>query len=282
MSDRAQEALRAESKHLSAVASDIAFSGAYLYPFKGILHLLTHPALYTPLKSILLKTLVSGISITTTLFIFTYIPQTTFMALFSGPFAPLSAALLVLAEASAVTSFVARAFLMRGALLDIFDAVLLERGCEGLVSNGRVVKGSSSVRGVWGRLGGLVQRPFGSAGAAGSGSGSGAGGGWLGGMAKSFLLLPLNFIPVIGTLMYVYVSGKRVGPGLHERFFQLRGFDERERGEWVRERRGGYTGLGMASVLLEMVPFASMVFEFSNAVGAALWAADLEKASSSK
>lgn len=36
--------------------------------------------------------------------------------------------------------------------------------------------------------------------------------------------------------------------------------------------------LGMASVLLEMVPFASMVFEFSNAVGAALWAADLEKA----
>lgn len=36
--------------------------------------------------------------------------------------------------------------------------------------------------------------------------------------------------------------------------------------------------LGMASVLLEMVPFASMLFEFSNAVGAALWAADLEKA----
>jgi hypothetical protein len=33
----------------------------------------------------------------------------------------------------------------------------------------------------------------------------------------------------------------------------------------------------MASVLLEMVPFASILFEFSNAVGAALWAADLEK-----
>jgi hypothetical protein len=34
----------------------------------------------------------------------------------------------------------------------------------------------------------------------------------------------------------------------------------------------------MASFLLEMVPFASIVFSFTNTVGAALWAADLEKA----
>lgn len=39
-----------------------------------------------------------------------------------------------------------------------------------------------------------------------------------------------------------------------------------------------YDRLGMASFLLEMVPFASMVFSFTNTVGAALWAADLEKA----
>lgn len=36
--------------------------------------------------------------------------------------------------------------------------------------------------------------------------------------------------------------------------------------------------LGIASFVLEMVPFASMVFSFTNTVGAALWAADLEKA----
>jgi len=29
--------------------------------------------------------------------------------------------------------------------------------------------------------------------------------------------------------------------------------------------------------LLEMIPFANLVFAFTNTVGAALWAADLEK-----
>jgi hypothetical protein len=36
--------------------------------------------------------------------------------------------------------------------------------------------------------------------------------------------------------------------------------------------------LGIASFVLEMVPFASILFSFTNTVGAALWAADLEKA----
>lgn len=36
---------------------------------------------------------------------------------------------------------------------------------------------------------------------------------------------------------------------------------------------------GVAAVLLEMVPFASTVFSYTNVVGAALWAADIEDAS---
>jgi hypothetical protein len=35
--------------------------------------------------------------------------------------------------------------------------------------------------------------------------------------------------------------------------------------------------LGIAAFALEMIPFASIAFSFTNAVGAALWAADLEK-----
>ncbi len=34
---------------------------------------------------------------------------------------------------------------------------------------------------------------------------------------------------------------------------------------------------GVASVLLELVPVASIFFAFTNTVGAALWAADLER-----
>ena len=38
-----------------------------------------------------------------------------------------------------------------------------------------------------------------------------------------------------------------------------------------------FYSFGIASFLFEMVPFASLVFAFTNTVGAALWAADMEK-----
>ncbi|KAL2812430.1 hypothetical protein BJX63DRAFT_248165 [Aspergillus granulosus] len=274
MSDRAKEALRAQSANLAATAHEIAFSGAYLYPFKGIFHLASRPPLYTPLLHRSLQTLTLGLSVTTSLFFFTYIPQSAVVALLTGPLAflsPLTTALLVLTESAALTHFLARGWILSDALIDIFDAVLLEKGCEALVSRGREVKKLQAGRGdgVVSRLGKLLKKPrF---------VGEGGLSGWAAGLARSVLLLPLNFVPLVGTVGYVYVAGKKAGPGLHERYFQLRGLSEREREEWVERRRGGYTGLGMASVLLEMVPFVSILFEFSNAVGAALWAADLEK-----
>lgn len=38
-----------------------------------------------------------------------------------------------------------------------------------------------------------------------------------------------------------------------------------------------YCSFGVAATLLEMVPIASILFAFTNTVGAALWAADMEK-----
>lgn len=37
------------------------------------------------------------------------------------------------------------------------------------------------------------------------------------------------------------------------------------------------SSFGVATVLLELVPIASILFAFTNTVGAALWAADMEK-----
>lgn len=37
------------------------------------------------------------------------------------------------------------------------------------------------------------------------------------------------------------------------------------------------SSFGVAAVLLELVPVASILFAFTNTVGAALWAADMEK-----
>ena len=38
-----------------------------------------------------------------------------------------------------------------------------------------------------------------------------------------------------------------------------------------------WCSFGVAAVLLELIPIASVFFAFTNTVGAALWAADLEK-----
>lgn len=38
-----------------------------------------------------------------------------------------------------------------------------------------------------------------------------------------------------------------------------------------------FSSFGIAAFLLEMIPFANLFFAFTNTVGAALWAADLEK-----
>lgn len=37
------------------------------------------------------------------------------------------------------------------------------------------------------------------------------------------------------------------------------------------------SSFGVAAILLELVPLASILFAFTNTVGAALWAADMEK-----
>ena len=38
-----------------------------------------------------------------------------------------------------------------------------------------------------------------------------------------------------------------------------------------------FSSFGVAAVLLELVPVASILFAFTNTTGAALWAADMEK-----
>lgn len=91
------------------------------------------------------------------------------------------------------------------------------------------------------------------------------------------MYLPLNFIPVVGTVLFVLLQGKRYGPNAHARYFQLKKMNTSQKDQFVDQRRGAYTSFGVVAVLLEMVPFAGIFFQFTNATGAALWAADEER-----
>jgi len=136
---------------------------------------------------------------------------------------------------------------------------LVSKGQTELVSSQRQVKSGNNAIG---RLGKIASRPFQrftpSA------------------VIRYFMYLPLNFIPVVGTVLFVLLQGKKFGPTAHARYFQLKGMTKGQKEKFVEENRGAYSSFGTLAVLLEMVPIAGILFAFTNNVGAALWAADLE------
>ncbi|KAI9650685.1 hypothetical protein NHQ30_000707 [Ciborinia camelliae] len=60
------------------------------------------------------------------------------------------------------------------------------------------------------------------------------------------------------------------------KYFQLKGWSSAKKEAWLKEHSGAYTSFGTVATLLELVPIASILFSFTNTVGAALWAADIE------
>lgn len=180
------------------------------------------------------------------MFLFTYLPQTFLLSFTSGPFAPISAIFLVLSESSSITNVIARWFLLRDALVDTFDATLvLEGALDALVRRGREggTSGSTSGSGekegeedLIGKLG-RIRKP----------QRRGEGGELdvhhhhtRQALMRSLVYLPLNLVPVVGTLLYLGVQGGRMGRIVHERYFQLKGWDGKRRGEWVSRLWGGY------------------------------------------
>jgi hypothetical protein len=158
------------------------------------------------------------------MFVFAYLPQAAIMSFTSGPVAAVTAALLTLSESSTIINIISKSFLIQDALVDTFDGTLVSRECTDLVSDNRQVR---SGRDPIARLGKLITRPLAkftpSA------------------LIRYFLYLPLNFIPVIGTVVFVLLQGKRNGPTAHERYFQLKEWPKSQREAFVEQNRGGYT-----------------------------------------
>lgn len=161
----------------------------------------------------------------------------------SGPLAALTTILLVLSESSTLTMVLSKAFLIQDGLIDTFDGTLVARGQPELVEKQRQVKSSASGDAI-ARLGKLVSKPFAKFTPR--------------AIIRYFMYLPLNFIPVVGTVIFVLLQGKRSGPNAHARYFQLKGecapsaedtstdqvagMNQTQREKHTDERRGAYTG----------------------------------------
>lgn len=149
------------------------------------------------------------------------------MAITSGPLAPLTAAVLVLSESSTIFTILSKTFLIEDALVDTFDGVLVSKNTIDLVSGGREIKrgGTDPIA----KLGTLVKKPFAKFTPK--------------ALIRYLMYLPLNFIPVVGTAVFVVLQGRRVGPAAHTRYFQLKGWNNSQKEEHVQKHKAAYTRL---------------------------------------
>jgi hypothetical protein len=188
----------------------------------------THPFLYPLVRTRLLPAVLLSSFVLLNLFFWTYLPQVAFLAIFhqTGS-AWVNGTFLVLGEGAAIVALLFEAFLVDESQVDVFDAVLVHRGYDDLVRQYRPVSEDNLNNPVQ-RLGKptkpSVYAPFS-----------------FRQIAEFVILLPLNFVPWFGVPLFLLLTGYRAGPLQHWRYFQLRGFDKKQRAAFVKRRRFQYT-----------------------------------------
>ncbi|KAK5654413.1 hypothetical protein OQA88_7323 [Cercophora sp. LCS_1] len=256
---KAQEVAKEDFDRAKVLVQDAAKSQSYLYPIKGIFYLATHRSLWKPFLSRLGPTLALSASVVTSMFFFTYLPQLAILVFVNGPLAVFTTVLLILNESSTIISVISKNFLLQDALLDTFDGTLVSRNATDIVTEGRQLKpGSDPIE----RLGKIMKSPFGRFSPR--------------ALIRYIMYLPLNFIPVVGTVAFIIINGRSRGRRVHDRYFQLKRYSADQKSAWLQKHAGPYAAFGTVATLLEMIPLASILFSFTNTVGAALWAADIE------
>lgn len=198
----------------------------------------------------------------TILFLFAYLPQVAFLAIFQGRGAWVSGVFLVLGEGAAIVAALFEAFFVDETLVDIFDAVFVNEGYEELVGTARLLnpEAENAAKKLGKPTTSAVYAPFS-----------------LRQIVEFVLLLPLTFVPVAGIPIFLVLTGYRGGPFHHWRYFKLLGLSKKERKASIRRRQLQYTTFGTVALLLQLVPVLSMCFLMTTAAGAALWAVDIER-----
>lgn len=196
----------------------------------------------------------------------------------------------MLGEGAAIVALLFEAFFVDETMVDVFDAVLINEGLENLVAGKRLIKPAGDDGDGNGdeddddnddnnnkkkrkkkkmdpvkRLGKAarpaIYAPFS-----------------LRQIVEFVILLPLNFIPLAGTPIFLVLTGYRAGPFHHWRYFKLLGLSKKERKTYVKRKKLKYTWFGTSALLLQLVPVLSMLFLLTTATGSALWVVKLEEA----
>ncbi|CAI5723049.1 unnamed protein product [Peronospora destructor] len=224
------------------------------YVVQGIAFFISHPRLWLTTLCPLVLTLLVAIITIVMLFTVALYPQAKGLEE-AGVVLWLSwllAVMLVLVEIFLVT-FIFNLVVMGCYQDKIFEKVMVARGFQELVENeerhaGYVRKCRSCCRvSLWMRLGLLT------------------------------VMLPLNLLPIVGTMFYAWLNGTLVAWEYHLLYFEFKNFSYEQQRAFVNNHKEQYLSFGMQALLMEMIPGVGLLSVFTNAVGAALFAAQFEE-----
>ncbi|KAF9996755.1 hypothetical protein BGZ79_009525 [Entomortierella chlamydospora] len=95
------------------------------------------------------------------------------------------------------------------------------------------------------------------------------------GILVLILTLPINLIPVLGQILYAVINGWILTFGARFHYdSEIRNISVAQSRREAWERKRDFAGFGSVAVALEMIPFANLLFMWTNIVGCALWVAD--------
>ncbi|WPH00479.1 Hypothetical protein R9X50_00330800 [Acrodontium crateriforme] len=243
------------------------FTSAPIYPLKGIYYLATHRFLRPLVKSRLVPLTLLSTAVLALLFLTIYIPVVAFLAIFhyKGS-AWVNGTFFILGIGTLVISLLFEAMFVDHTQVDIFDAVMIAEGYEHLVTSRRVVTDdidqSDPVKRLGTREKGAQFAPFS-----------------VRQIIEFVVFLPLTFIPFAGVPLFLLITGYRAGPLLNWRYFALKGFNKKDRNDFIKtkKRRWEYMWFGTVYMCLQLVPILSMFFLLTSAVGSALWSVHMER-----
>ncbi|KAK9484562.1 hypothetical protein V1527DRAFT_505618 [Lipomyces starkeyi] len=245
---------------------------AVRYPFVGIVYFLYHPVLWPSFGRVVAPLFVILIAVMGIWFAIAYPPQAVIFVLMNGPVGLLSSAFMVCRQAYMIYGILARTFFLKKELRNLFDMILKLNGLEDLLANANLdfaeevdaefyTRIQQSViyklRARYRKFVFRMTSPY--------------------LLFKALILLPIQFIPVVGPLIMALMNSVDIARAAQARYFQLKQWTPRDIRVFTRRRYGSYWTFGAAAGVLETIPVLGMFFSFTNTTGAALWAARLEK-----
>ncbi|KAF3763589.1 hypothetical protein M406DRAFT_260923 [Cryphonectria parasitica EP155] len=235
---------------------------AAAYPVQGMWYFARHREFWPLWMGRLLPLSIISLIVYLILFLFAYLPQVGFLAIWQGSGAWVNALILTLGEGQVLIQALFEGFFVDECRVDIFDATLINEGLVDLVAPQRLLfpDAPNSVK--------MLGKPTSRAEYA----------PWsFTQLFELVIYLPLNFIPVVGSPAYIIITGSRLGKLSFHRWYKLRGLSRRERKSEAKKYTWDFVWFGTVAMVLELIPLLAFFFLLTTATGCALWVSKLEK-----